>query len=74
MAIAVLAKCSVEIAFEKLQGEHPDKVHSQFTNDDLIDMRKLRAEGVTWKELGMIYDVPWTTVYGRLRPRKGKVS
>jgi len=74
MAVAILAECSVETAFEKLLSDHPDRVKSCYTPEDVEDMRKLKAEGVSWPELGEIYCVPWTTVYGRLRPRKGKVS
>jgi len=74
MAVAILAECSVETAFEKLQSDHPDKVRPQINDEDIIDMRKLKAEGVSWPELGRIYDAPKYTVYGRLRPRKEKVS
>lgn len=74
MAVAILSKCSVETAFEKIQSDHPDTVRPQFTSEDIEDMRKLKAEGVSWPELSRIYDAPWTTVYGRLRPRKEKVG
>ena len=38
-------------------------------------MRKLKDQGISWPELGRIYDVPWTTVYGRIRPRnRGSVK
>ena len=74
LAVAILAECSVETAFEKLLSDHPDKVKSYYTPEDVEDMRKLKAEGVSWPELGEIYCVPWTTVYGRIRSRKGMVS
>ena len=74
MAVAILAECSVETAFEKLQCEHPSNVKSLFTSEDVEDMRKLRAQGVSWPELGEIYGIPTATAYGRLRPKKEKVS
>lgn len=76
MAVAILAECSVETAFEKLQCAYPGKVRSchTLTPEDTEDMRKLKAEGVTWKELGEIYCVPLTTPCGRLKPRRKKVK
>lgn len=74
LTVAILGKCNLETAFEKIQSRYPDKVRPQFSDEDLEDMCKLKAGGVSWPELGRIYDVPWTTVYGRIRPRKGKVS
>ncbi|WP_088186358.1 hypothetical protein [Desulfosporosinus sp. FKA] len=72
LTIAILGECNIETAFEKVQSDHPEMVHPQFSMDDLEDMRKLKAEGVSWPELGRIYNVPWTTVYGRIRPRNRK--
>lgn len=76
MAVAILEECIVETAFEKLQSDHPDKVKTRYllTPEDTEDMRKLKAQGVTWPELGEIYCVPWTTPYSRLKPKKEKVS
>jgi hypothetical protein len=76
MAVAILAECSVETAFEKLQCFHPDKVGSSqtLTSEDTEDMRKFRGEGMSYQEIAQLYDAPWTTVHGRIRPREGKVS
>lgn len=72
LTVAILGECNVETAFEKLQSGHPDAVRPQFSEDDLVDIRNLKARGASWPELGRIYCVPWTTIYGRLRPRKTK--
>ncbi len=69
LTVAILAECRVEMAFEKLQSEHPDLVRNNFTPADKKDMRKLKASGVTWAELGEIYCIPPTTVYGLIRTR-----
>jgi len=76
MAVAILAECNIETAFEKLQSDHPDMVSSRhtLTPEDTEDMRKIKAEGITWKALGEIYCIPETTAYRRLRHRKEKVS
>lgn len=74
LTVAILGKCNLETAFEKVQSDQPSKVHAQFSMDDLEDMQKLKSEGISWVKLGRIYDVPWTTIYGRLRPRKGKAK
>ena len=76
MAVAIVAECTVETAFEKLQSEHPNKVISlhTLTPEDTEDMRKLKEQSVTWLELGKIYCVPWTTPYSRLRSKKEKAS
>ncbi len=76
MAVAILAECSVETAFEKLQSEHPDKVISRqiLSPADTEDMKKFRSEGMSYHEIAQLYDAPWTTIYGRIRPRKEKVS
>ncbi|WP_434510126.1 hypothetical protein [Desulfitobacterium sp. AusDCA] len=69
LTVAILKNVMSKQHSQKFSG-HPDKVHPQFDEDDLSDMRKLKAQGISWPELGRIYDVPWTTVYGRIRPRK----
>ena len=76
MAVAILAECSVETAFEKLQSEHPDKVGSRLTltPEDTEDMQKFRDEGMSYKGIAQLYDAPWTTIHGRLRPRDQRVG
>lgn len=76
MAVAILAECSVETAFEKLQSDHPDKVGSRLTlsPEDTEDMRKFRNEGMTYHAIAQLYDAPWTTIHWRLRAKEGKVS
>lgn len=70
--IAIFEECSIETAFEKLQSKHPGNVRTEFTEEDIEDMRKLRAEGISWAELGRIFGVPRTTVQSRLRPKKAR--
>ena len=76
MAVAILAECSVETAFEKLQCYHPDKVGSRqtLTPEDTEDMRKFRGEGMSYHAIARLYDAPWTTIHGRIRPNGGNVN
>ena len=74
MAVAILAECSIETAFEKLQSDHPDKVNPQTDQEDHQDILKFREEGLTWAEIASYYGATWITIYGRVRPRKVKVS
>lgn len=74
IAVAILAECSVETAFEKLQSDHPDKVGSLLSPEDTEDMKKFREEGMTYKGISMLYDAPWTTIRWRLRTRDQKVG
>lgn len=69
LTVAILVKCSIETAFEKIQSDHPDAVRPQLTRKDNEDIRKFREEGLSWHEIARYYDAPWTTVYGRVRPR-----
>lgn len=72
LAVAVLAPCTVETAFEKLQSDHPDEVRVQLDERDLDDIMVLKRRGVTWPELAEIYGTTWTTIYGRVRKRPEK--
>ena len=76
MAVAILAECSIETAFEKLQSDHPDKVGSRqiLTPEDTEDMKIFRNEGMSYHEIAQLYDAPWTTIHGRIRPRDQRVS
>jgi len=74
MAVAILAECSVETAFEKLQCDHPDRIKSFLSPEDVEDMRKFRNEGMSYHEIARLYDAPWTTIHGRIRPREGRAA
>jgi hypothetical protein len=69
LTVSILAGCSVETAFEKIQSAHPDAVKQQITPEDVEDMKKFRDEGMGYREIAELYNVPWTTVHGRIRPR-----
>ena len=74
IAVAILGKCTVETAFEKLQCEHINKVRSTLTPEDTEDMRKLHSEGLPYSAIARIYDVYPNTIIGRLRPKREKVG
>jgi len=76
MAVAILAECTVETAFEKLQCDHPDKIRSinMLTPEDIADIRKFRDEGIPYKAIAQIYDVPWRAIPWRLRPRDQRLG
>lgn len=72
LTVTILAKCSVETAFEKLQADHPDSIQHSITKNDVAIMRRLKEQGMSYPEIAAMYGVPWTTVYGRLRSRNRK--
>lgn len=68
LAVSILTGCTPEMAFERLeQGAVTGKT---ITRDDVNDMKLFKARGMTYKEIAVMYGVPWTTVYGRIRPRR----
>lgn len=69
LAVAILAECSPETAFEKFQSERPSEVRPIFYDVDIEKMRRLKGRGLSYRQIGLIFNVPWTTVYGRIRPR-----
>ena len=73
MAIAILAECSVETAFEKLQSDHPDLVTAQLCEEDYQDIKHFRDQGLVWTEIAAIYNMPWQNIYKRIYNRKKKV-
>ena len=72
LTVAILSECSIETAFERLQSNHPDSVRAILTAEDNEDIRKFRAEGLTFYEIASYYDAPWTTIYGRIRPTESR--
>ncbi|EGW36495.1 hypothetical protein [Desulfosporosinus sp. OT] len=74
MAVAILAKCNIETAFEKLQNDTPEKVRNYFTPRDTEDMQKLRDEGLSYYAIAKIYDVSRSTIIGRLNRKEERVS
>lgn len=74
LTVAIMAECTVETAFEKLQSAHPDKVTRFLTPEDTLDMKKFRDEGMLLKEIAEIYNMPWKTVYGRVRSRNRRIA
>jgi len=71
MAVAILAKCNIDTAFEKLQNDNPEKVRNYFTPEDTEDMQKMRDEGLSYYAIAKIYDVSRSTIIWRVA-RDGK--
>lgn len=67
LVISIIGDCMPETAFEKVQSEKPSKVRNRITNDDIEDMAKLRAQGLTLKDLGEIYGIDPTVICRRLK-------
>jgi len=58
LAVAILNPCRVEVAFEKVQSDFPGKVKpSVLTEEDKRDIRILRQQGLTFKEICEIYGI-----------------
>jgi hypothetical protein len=76
LAVSILNSCLPETAFEKLQSEHPDKVVAFISDEDAIDMRKLKAEGYSYYEIAEMYGVTYYAAYHNIRRRnlKGDVG
>lgn len=72
LTVAILAGCPIETAFEKLQSENPSEIRPVFDDVDIKKMRRLKNWGLSYKQIGALFNVPWTTVYGRIRPRNSK--
>lgn len=73
LLVAVFCKCSPEVAFAKLESSRPSEVRHILTIDDDMDMANLRKSGMTYKEIGRIYDLSESAVYRRIArlPQKG---
>lgn len=69
LILAILSKCSLETAFEKIESATPEKVKPQLTPEDIQDMRKFRAEGLFYREIATYYGATKDVVYGKLNPR-----
>jgi len=67
LVVAICCSCTPETAFEKLQHERPSEVRAQLSLEDLQDMRRMKAAGYTYKQLGELYGMHPDAVYGRLR-------
>ena len=58
LTVAILNPCRVEVAFEKVQSDFPGKVKpSVLTEEDKRDIRILRQQGLTFKEICEIYGI-----------------
>ena len=71
VAVAILAKCNIETAFQKLQHPHPDKVRTHLTTEDVEDIQRFRDEGLSYNAIAKIYDVSRSSIIWRLA-RDGK--
>lgn len=67
LAVAILANCIPETAFERLQSDKPSKVKNQVTHDDYDDMVKMREDGVKFSEIGEIYCMDPSSIHRKLK-------
>jgi len=74
LTVSIFTGCPAELAFEKLQAEHPDEVRRRITETELKDMRAMRARGKTIEEIADTFGVTWNQVYGKLRARRYKAG
>ena len=67
LMVSILTTCIPETAFEKLQSDNPGKVQNQLTDDDWVDIAKLKSEGLFFREIGAIYCMDPATVHRKLK-------
>ncbi|WP_422447851.1 hypothetical protein [Thermoanaerobacterium sp. DL9XJH110] len=72
LIIAILGNCIPEVAFKKLESNHPDRVKMQYTKADLEDIYKIKKSGVTYTELADIYCTTPYSLYHILNRAKKK--
>jgi len=72
LAVSILSTCPPETAFEKLQNEHPDKVSTVISDDDVLDMRKIKAEGYFYYEIAEMYGITNHAAHYNIKRRKLK--
>lgn len=75
LAVAILADCPPETAWKWLDkgkcqnGTH----HPDVSKDDDRSMVKLKAEGLTYKEIGQMFGLTKDAVYNRIRRITGRM-
>lgn len=72
LVISILGNCIPEIAFKKIESDHPDKVKMRYTREDLKDINKIKSSGVTYKELAEMYCTTPDNLYCLLSKAKKK--
>lgn len=72
LAIAILKPVTPEQAFELLDKGHLKKyVQYHYLSDDAEDMEKMRASGMTYKQIASIYGVNVDCVFRILKKNVG---
>ena len=73
LILAILSECSLETAFDLIECSFPKtppkKGRAKINQDDILDMRKFREEGLYYHEIASYYGMTKDAVYARLNPR-----
>jgi len=73
LAVAILTQATPEKAFdlmENLPSRTKTNSHSHITRDDVDDMRRLKSEGLTYSQIGEIYNLDRHNVYAKMNRQK----
>lgn len=72
LVVSIIVGCFPETAFKKLESAHPDSVQTVILPEDIYWMKKLKARGLTYKQIGEIYGLKMDRVYGWIKRRGAK--
>ncbi len=70
LTIATLSPCRLELAFEKMQSDHPSAAEVEITEEDALDMKRLKQQRLTYKEIAEIYGISKHAAYYHIYRRK----
>lgn len=72
LLVAILKNCTPEMAWMYLEGKTP-KYNRKWLQADIDQMDELRAEGITWREIGEMFNTSATAIERVHRYWKRKV-
>lgn len=61
LMVAILRNCTPEMAWMYLEGKTP-KYNRKWLQADINQMDELRAEGITWREIGEMFNTSAETI------------
>lgn len=70
--IATQLEVSPEVAFDLLDRREKPRTNKLITDDDTKDMIALKAQGLTYKELGTMYGLTDRAAYRRIKRFKDR--
>lgn len=66
LAVCIMTTATIDEAFDRIAPD-PEKVKGVVPKEDSEDIVKLKKQGLTWPEIGEIFNISYSTAYRRAK-------